>query len=125
MRDEIQIRGLKVMTRVGVPEEERAQAQELELHLCLVLEAGFGGMGDEVTRTIDYDGVARHLRGWCGEGERCLIETLADEMAAELMESYSLLAAVEVEVRKFILPDCDYVAVRIRREREGTLLGWG
>jgi dihydroneopterin aldolase len=121
MRDEIHINGLRVTTRVGVPAEERAVPQELELNIRLVVEGGFGQMGDDVTRTIDYDAVARHVRAWCGEGERKLIETLAEEMAAELQEAFPLLEAVAIEVRKFILPDCEYVAVLIERERGGAL----
>jgi dihydroneopterin aldolase len=45
-----------------------------------------------------------------------LIETLAEEIAGLLLERFPL-RAVEVELRKFILTDTAYVAVRIRRER--------
>ena len=47
---------------------------------------------------------------------RALIETLAEEIAAELLARFPL-QAVELELRKFILPDTAFVAVRIRRSR--------
>ena len=47
--------------------------------------------------------------------ESILIETLAEEIAALLLKNY-LLAAVEIELRKYILPDTEFVAVRLRRE---------
>jgi dihydroneopterin aldolase len=45
-----------------------------------------------------------------------LIETLAEEIAGLLMSRYAL-SSVEVEVRKYILPQTEFVAVKIRRER--------
>jgi dihydroneopterin aldolase len=45
-----------------------------------------------------------------------LIETLAEEIAGELLTRFAL-RAVEVELRKFILPDTAHVAIRLRRER--------
>ena len=47
---------------------------------------------------------------------RKLIETLVEEIAAELLVRFSL-SAIEIELRKFILPDTAFVAVRIRREK--------
>ena len=42
------------------------------------------------------------------------METLAEEIAADLLGSFPI-RRVAVEVRKFILPETDYVAVRIDR----------
>jgi dihydroneopterin aldolase len=48
-----------------------------------------------------------------------LIETLAEETAAHLLAQFSL-RKVEVEVRKFVLPDANYVSVTAVRERDAT-----
>jgi dihydroneopterin aldolase len=45
-----------------------------------------------------------------------LIETLAEETAAHLLARFPL-RKVAVEVRKFILPDVDYVSVTAIREQ--------
>ena len=45
-----------------------------------------------------------------------LIETLAEEIASLLLRRFAL-NAVEVELRKFFLPDAEFTGVRIRRER--------
>jgi dihydroneopterin aldolase len=47
---------------------------------------------------------------------RRLIETLADEIAMALLTRFPL-RAVNVELRKFILPDAAFVAVRVHREQ--------
>ncbi|MEM8953173.1 MAG: dihydroneopterin aldolase [Verrucomicrobiota bacterium] len=118
MSDEITIKGLKVMAQVGVPEEERALAQRLVLNVVLIPAGGFAGMGDDVGRTIDYDLASRRLRSWCDAGEWALIETLAEELATKLLDEFFLLERVEVEVRKFVIPDSDHVAVRVVRLRD-------
>jgi dihydroneopterin aldolase len=47
---------------------------------------------------------------------RLLLETLAEEIAAELLARFPL-RAIDVDLRKYILPDTAYVAVQIRREQ--------
>lgn len=118
MSDEILIKGLRVATRIGVSGEERREMQTLVLDIRLVREAGLAGLGDAVENTTDYEVVAGKLRELCASGERRLIETLAEDVASHLFAEHAV-AEVEIEVKKFILPDCDYVAVRIFRERGG------
>ncbi len=118
MDDEIQIRGLRVSARIGVPEAERAKAQELSIDLRLFPKGGLSGLEDRIDRTIDYAAVAQEVREFCEQGSRALIETLAEDLATLVLQRHDS-RAVEVLVRKFILPDCDYVAVRIRREAQG------
>ena len=54
------------------------------------------------------------IKALAAVSQRCLIETLAEEIATMLLAAYPL-AAVEIELRKYILPDTEFVAVRIRR----------
>ena len=65
------------------------------------------------------DVVARQVRALCAEGERRLVETLAEEIAGKILADHDV-AEVEVEAKKFILPDCDYVSVKIRRARSDS-----
>ena len=46
---------------------------------------------------------------------RKLIETLADQLAAALLAEFSL-RWIEITIRKFILPNAEWVSVSIRRE---------
>ena len=114
--NEIWIKGLKVRSLVGVASEERQQEQELHVDLCIQPPSPFAYMNDDIMRTIDYDAVARRIQGLCAEGPRHLIETLAADIARLLVDEFHAVA-VTVEVRKFALPDTDYVAARCRLER--------
>ena len=111
-RDKIDIRGLKIRSRVGVPDEEREEAQDLSVDLVIRPAESLQQLADDIDRTIDYDQVAQAIRRMAAEGERHLIETLAEEMA-EVVLGFAGVEEVEVEVRKYVLPDTDYVAVRM------------
>jgi 7,8-dihydroneopterin aldolase/epimerase/oxygenase len=114
--DEIRIEELELMARVGVPAEERADPQRLVVSITLQPLHSFGDTGDDLSRTIDYAAVCAEVRRFVGRRQDKLIETLADEIAAHLLRQFKLLA-VELELRKFVLPETRYVAVRVARGR--------
>jgi 7,8-dihydroneopterin aldolase/epimerase/oxygenase len=116
--DNIHIEALELRARIGVSAAERAQPQRLTVALTLEPVAGLRGLGDRIEETVDYAAVCAAVGRLAGEGERSLLETLAEEIAALVLERYPL-RAVEIELRKFILPDTAWVAVRIRRETAG------
>ena len=117
-QDSIHLERLKIATWVGVPTEERAAPQSLEVSLDLFPRLGLSGLGDHLTNTVDYWKVAERVREIALASKRRLIETLADDIATALLENEAL-SAVSVEVRKFIVPHCDHVAVRLHRQRQG------
>lgn len=116
-RDQIEIHGLAIESRVGVPAAERALPQRLLADFLLFPAAPLHGLQDDLTRTIDYAAVAGLVREMACSGERQLIETLAEDFCRALLGRFPL-AAVEVRLRKFILPNTEWVAVRLRRGPE-------
>ncbi len=112
--DEIRISALRLTTHIGVPEEERATSQVLEADVTLRIAGRFEAMNDEISATIDYAAVAARLQELAAERPRRLIETLAAEMAACVMEEFQAVG-VSIDLRKRILPDTDHVAVRLVR----------
>lgn len=117
MSDHIQIKGLRLVTRVGVPDEERAIPQSVSVNVIITLARSFKGFDDCIEHTIDYYRVSLRLREVAATGERRLIETLAEELAAAVI-AFDGVCAVTLEVVKFILPDCESVSVQITRARE-------
>ena len=117
--DEIRIEELELMAQVGVPDEERAQPQRLTAFITLQPRHDFRALGDDLARTIDYAAVCEELRRFVAGSRHKLIETLANEMAEHLLRRFQL-ARVELELRKFILPETKYVAVRVAREAAGA-----
>lgn len=112
MSDQIIIRGLRLQTKIGVPDEERATPQEIRAHLTLTV-ATFP-QDDQIEGTVDYKEVADEVSALAGAGERKLIETLAQDIAGLILEGFSV-SKVRVELEKRILPDTDWVGVVIER----------
>ncbi len=116
--NEIAIRGLEILTHIGVPDEERSRPQKLLVDVVLVPVTAFADLGDDIALTVDYDAAAKRIRELAEARPRKLIETLAAEIAGMLVDEFPARRAT-VEVRKFILPDTEHVSARCSRERLG------
>ncbi len=116
--DVIIIKGLEIEAFVGVPDEERRNPQRLEVDAILTPLNSFDELADEIDRTVDYHAAIRQIARLAGSPPRRLIETLAREIAEMLIADFPARRA-EVEIRKFILPETEYVAVRCARDRQG------
>ena len=113
--DRILIDNLELTAFLGVPDDERAAAQRLTVSLVLEPIRGFTELGDAIENAVDYFRVCEVVKALSLARPRRLIETLAGDIAALLLARFAL-GAVEVELRKYILPDTAFVAVEIRRE---------
>ena len=114
---QISIVDLEVFYHVGVPDAERAQAQRLLLTVDMELDFAASAATDDLAQTIDYDAVARRLQRF-GEGRSWrLIEKLAQDIADLVLAEFRA-DVVAVEVKKFVIPEARYVAVRLTKTRE-------
>ncbi len=113
---EILIAGLRVKTHIGVPDEERAAEQEVEIDIRIQPARDFLEMGDDLSKTIDYAQVCERVSSLAAARPRQLIETLADEIAGLILAEFEA-RFVEVELRKIILPQTRHVAVRCSRSK--------
>ena len=114
--DTIEIRRLRVHTRIGVTDEERAKTQVLLVTVRMVPGGGFTGLGDELARTVDYHAVSLAIKELAASKPRSLIESLALETADMLLVAYPL-KTVAITIEKHVLPDAACVAVHLFRER--------
>ena len=110
----IAIVDLEVFYHVGVPDEERAQAQRLLLTVEMEHDFSQAAQTDDLMHTINYYAVTQRLLK-LGEGRSWkLIETLASDIAQLVLAEFQA-TAVTVEVKKFIIPQARYVAVSLSR----------
>ncbi|MGI8890233.1 MAG: dihydroneopterin aldolase [Chthoniobacterales bacterium] len=114
--DLILIEDLELSARVGVPDEERAKPQRLTVSITMELRVAFGGLGDDLEKTVDYSEVCLALHRFASGRSDRLIETLASGMANHLLDHFPV-ALVRLELRKFVLPNTRFVAVRVTRRR--------
>lgn len=112
--NKIIIEELEVFYCVGVPHEERAQPQRLLITVEMECDFSAATRSDDLQGTIDYFAVTQRLLK-LGEGRNWkLIEKLANDIAELVLNEFHA-AAVAVTVKKFIIPETRFVAVKIRR----------
>ena len=121
MSDLIRIVDLEVMAHIGVPDEERRAPQRLLISLEMdVASFAEAAKTDDLSRTINYYDVAQRTRLVAGKRPRRLLETLAEEISTELLKTYPM-QKLTLEIKKFILPDTQYVSVKIERNAPPTV----
>lgn len=111
----IHVEQLELMAHIGVPDEERARPQRLALNMTLwpIMETG---LNDDVHATVDYSTVCEETKKFVETRRDKLIETLADALARHLLEAFEI-HKITIELRKYILPDVEFVSVIVTRER--------
>ena len=113
--DTITIKNLKVKVSIGITAAERSKAQDVSITLELVPLTHLSALEDQISKTVDYFSVYNRVIDVAQSRERCLIETLADDIGETLLEEFDL-SQVAIEIRKFILPGTDFVAVRLVKQ---------
>ena len=114
--DTIHIEELEILTHIGVPEEERGSPQRLTFSITLWPARQASELEDQIERAVNYAAVCSETKNFVqGRSDR-LIETLADALAQHLLELFEI-QRVTVDLRKFILPDVEFVSVTVTRVR--------
>jgi FolB domain-containing protein len=114
--DTISIHELEVFFCVGVTDEERAQPQRLLVSIDVQHDFRAAFASDDLSDTVDYFEICRRVTA-LGDGAHWnLIETLAGDIANLVLDDFGARAAT-VEVKKFVIPQARWVAVKLARER--------
>lgn len=114
--ESIRINSLELMCRIGVPDEERATPQRLTADIELTVEKPFRSMGEDITRTIDYDALSQRLVQLAAERPRVLVETLAQELCDCCTREFGAPTA-RIELHKYILLHTRSVSVQAQSVR--------
>jgi 7,8-dihydroneopterin aldolase/epimerase/oxygenase len=112
--DKIHIEQLEVFTRIGVPEEERANPQKLMVSISLWPYQQTSDLADHIERAVNYSIVAEETKNFVRDQSVSLIETLADRLASHLLTRFPI-QKVTIELRKFVLQDAKFVSVTVTR----------
>jgi FolB domain-containing protein len=114
----IEIRELEVEGRIGALEEERENRQRMLVSLRFQIETTFAEVGDQLEKTIDYSAVAAEVQRIVESSGAHLIEKLILEIGGSLMAGFPM-RYLELELRKFILPNARFVSVKSNWTRAG------
>lgn len=114
--DQVRIERLEIFAHIGVPDEERAAAQRLTFNIAFWPIRQAGELKDEISKAVNYASVCAETRKFAAASRSKLIETLANGLALHLLERFEI-RRITIELRKYILPDVEFVSVTVTREQ--------
>lgn len=118
--DKIILQGMEFYGYHGALPEERSLGQRFIVDLELELDLRPAGESDELEHTINYARVFELVESVVSGGPRRLIESVAQDIAAAVLEEFPV-AATTVRVKKPQAPvpgRFAWMAVEIRRTRD-------
>ena len=99
MTDRIELRGLTVRGHHGVFDHERRDGQDFVVDITVWIDLATAAASDDLADTLDYGALAQRAADIVAGPPRNLIETVAGEIADDVMTD-ERVHAVEVVVHK-------------------------
>ena len=122
MSDKIIVTGIEVYGRHGCSEAERRRGQIFKIDVELDLDLSVAADSDNIKDTVDYATIIFGVERTVSGTPRNLIETVAEEIAATILENFARVEAVKVVLHKPNAPlpikykDAAVSIVRTRRK---------
>jgi 7,8-dihydroneopterin aldolase/epimerase/oxygenase len=119
--DRIELRGLRMVARIGVLPIEREQGQPVEVDLDVVVDLAAAGASDDLADTVHYGAVCDAVVRAVGSGHVALLERLAELVAQAVLDVDPRIVAVDLAVRKLRPPvphDLAISGVHVVRTRQ-------
>ena len=112
------LRQLRVDCIVGIYPHERTHTQPVLVDIEIDYNFGPAAASDAIPDAVDYDTVAASVTDLIQSRQFQLIETMAEEAAALLLERITVAIAVRIEIHKpAAVPAAAYSYVRVDRAR--------
>lgn len=117
--DAIVVTDLLLQAQIGVPEEERAEPQNVIVSFEVTLDLRAAGGSDELSDTLDYGALVSGVEEVVREVPVRLIEHLAERISRFLLARPGVVGVtVEVAKEKPPIPQkVGRIAMRVERER--------
>lgn len=128
MWDEIRIENLKIFAHHGVFSEEKQNGQYFFVNAVLYTDLRPAGLKDDLTLSTHYGEVSLLIQKCLTENTFDLIETAAETTAKEILLTFPLIHALDLELRKPNAPipmEFESVSVKIHRGWHEAYIAFG
>jgi 7,8-dihydroneopterin aldolase/epimerase/oxygenase len=118
MNDKILFKGMRFYAYHGVHTEEKKLGQPYEVDVAVHMDLRTAGRTDRLEDTLDYGEVYQMVDRLMQEQAYNLVETVAEQIAARILQTFSRVQEVNVRVIKPTPPipgHYEHVAVDIHR----------
>ena len=112
------LHNLRIDCIIGVYEHERIETQPVFLDVEVDYDFAAAARSDAIEHAVDYGGIASMVTHLARDRRFQLLETMAEEMAALLLEHLPMIERVRLEIRKpDAIPEAANSFVRVERGR--------
>ena len=115
MTNNIFLHGLKLNTKIGVPDWERAVSQQLIIDVDIQLKGNQIFTEDDISKTIDYSLVESEIKLIALKHEYRLLEDFGEDIVSRLKEKFNFEKIILKISKQKILPDTDFVGIILER----------
>ncbi len=113
--DKVIIRDLQIETIVGLYPWERVVRQTLFIDMDLITGFQLAVRDDDLRHTVDYSAVCEAVTTMICEGQFTLLETLADNVASMILETFAVSELRLGVYKKDVIPNVGRVGIEIER----------
>ena len=117
-RDRIYIRDLTLRCLIGIYPEERRERQDVVINVALETDLAPAAASDRIEEAVDYKGMKKRIIALVEGSAFQLIETLADRIAALVLEDARVQRVTVTVDKPGALRFARSVAVEMTRERK-------
>lgn len=115
MANHIFLHGLKLNTKIGVPNWERSISQQLLLDIDIQLKGNETFKSNDISKTIDYALIESEIINIGSKHKHHLLEDFGEEIINSLKEKFQF-EKIRLKISKQkILPDTDFVGIILER----------
>lgn len=115
--DKVLIRQLKIDTVIGVYDWEKTIQQSLLLDLDMAWDNKPAGLSDDYQHALCYETVSNRLTTLISEKPIELIETVAEKVAACVLQEFNVSWVKVVVMKPGAVPSAQAVGVEIERSK--------
>ena len=124
--DKVLIEGLRVNAVIGIFEWERQIEQPVLIDLVMSVDTRAAAVSDDIQDAVNYALVAELVTDLTKSLKPQLLETLANKLAAMILNHFTTVQSVQVRVKKpLAVKGAQAVGIEIIRERHALLASSG
>lgn len=116
--DKVFIEGLVIEALIGNYDWERRAPQRLRFDLWMDCDCRTAGLSDKVADTVDYAKVVDRMSEICASSRYRLLEALAEEIAARLLDEFPVVALTLRASKPDAILAAKDVGIKISRARK-------
>ena len=115
MTNNIFLHGLKLVTKIGVPDWERAISQQLIIDVDIQLKGDQIFDSNDISKTIDYALIESEIKMIASKHKHHLLEDFGEDIISCLKEKFYFEKIILKISKQKILPDTNFVGVILER----------